>query len=247
LAENWIDGSHDFQAYSVNLSDNLLYKGVADTSSDPDPFIGSFPLAGLTIHYQFSKLYLGHHIFRGLQSDPIPPHFLSVATVARDAAIAIFTMVVENENFKQHIVGMPAYFHIMISFAGQFLLEVCVKYRDQLSANVDQDFRIVSAALAVFARLPVLPQHSIARVTSGLMRKLNECTASLGMDGLLTESPFANLDVPMMTNGNGHTQSDQSMISAFDVEMGNGSLLDDLLYADFNDLGLPDPNFGFIS
>ncbi|KXT17288.1 hypothetical protein AC579_516 [Pseudocercospora musae] len=209
---------------------------------EPDDHIGSFPLAGLTIHWQFAKLYLGHHVFRGIESDPIPTYFLSAAITARDAAVTIFTMIAEDDSFRNHILGMPAYFHVMISFAGHFLQGICVKYSQQLGINVEEDFRRISAALAVFARTPALPSHPITRMTAGLMRKLNECTTALGMDSVLTESPFANPELATVRdyasniNGNVH--------GPFDLQAANG-LPDDFLYADFSDLTFPDTQFTY--
>lgn len=162
--------------------------------TEPDPQIGAFPLAGLTMHHQFGKLYLGSHVFRGLGNDPLPLHFLAPASSAHEAATTIFTMIVENGAFCANLIGMPHYFHIMISFAGHFLLDVCTKYREQLDLNLEEDFRRVSAALALFTRLDVLPQHPLSRVTTGLMRRLSECTVTLGIDSVLTGSPFGALD-----------------------------------------------------
>ncbi|KAF2164285.1 hypothetical protein M409DRAFT_25165 [Zasmidium cellare ATCC 36951] len=213
-------------------------------SFEPDQYIGSFPLAGLTMHFQFSKLYLGHHVFRGLKTDPIPPYFLQAATTAREAALTIFSIILDNQSFRAHIVGMPAYFHIMISFAGHFLLELCLKYQEQLNVIVEEDFRLVSAALAVFARTPVMSHHPISRVTAGLMRKLNECTAALGMESVLTESPFGNGEYAAARDITGTVTHDPSMNSAFDLHLANG-LPDDLLYAEFGDLAFSNPEFNF--
>lgn len=227
---------------SLNIID--YFPAYSFDTTEPDNYIGSFPLAGLTMHFQFSKLYLGHHVFRGLKTDPIPPHFLPAATSAREAAVTIFSMVMENEAFRSHIVGMPAYFHIMISFAGHVLLEVCLKYREQLNVMVEEDFRLVSAALAVFARTPVMPTHPISRVTAGLMRKLNECTAALGMESVLTESPFGNGEYAAARDFTTKA-GDVPMPSTFDLHLANG-LPDDLLYAEFGDLTFPDSQFGFM-
>lgn len=120
-----------------------------------------------------------------------------------------------------------------------------MKYRDQLSVNVDENLRRVSAALAIFARLPVLPQHSVSRVTSSLMRRLNECTASLGIEGLLTESPFANLNAFTSTSGHGNLEGGNTTTSVFELEMDNGSLPNDFLHADFSDMAFPNHNFDF--
>ncbi|GIZ41883.1 hypothetical protein CKM354_000517200 [Cercospora kikuchii] len=214
---------------------------------EPDKHIGSFPLSGLTLHWQFAKLYLGHHVFRGIENDPIPTHFLTAATTARDAAITIFTMIAEDESFRNHLNGMPIYFHVMISFAGQFLMGICLKYGQQLGIDVEGEFRRISAALAVFARTPALPSHPISRMTAGLTRKLNECAAALGITSILTESPFAqNQDLLASradlaaANANGNNIHS----TVFDLQAANG-LPEDFLYAGFGDMTFPDTQFHY--
>ncbi|PSR75968.1 hypothetical protein BD289DRAFT_338028, partial [Coniella lustricola] len=179
---------------------------------EPDEHIGDFPLAGLTMHYQYARLYLGHHIFQSLNHNHthnnnnidttpiIPVHFLPAAQAARQAALTIFSIIVDNAAFRNNITGMPHYFHVMITFAGHCLLDMITKYRDQLGigestpmtpaggrGGVEDDLNRVTAALALFARSPAAtaPQHPIARALVGLTRKLNECTASLGVDSVL--------------------------------------------------------------
>jgi hypothetical protein len=196
------------------------------------------------MHYQFAKLYLGHHVFRGLKADPIPPHFMPVAEGAREAAVNIFALIQENEAFRSNIIGMPHYFIIMISFAGHFLLEVCMKYREQLDVVVEDDFRRVSSAVALFARTPTMPQHPITRVTTGLIRKLNEYTISLGMESVLTGSPFANLDWSAAMDTNGIEMNNATLPTSFDIQLAN-ELPDDFFYAGFSDLVLPHSQYQF--
>lgn len=197
------------------------------------------------MHYQFGRLYLGHHIFRGLKADPIPPHFISVAASARDAALTIFALILENEAFRNNIVGMPHYFHIMISFAGHFLLEVCMKYREQLNVIVEEDFQRVSSAVALFARTPAMPQHPISRVTAGLMRKLTEYTASLGMESLISNSPFANPEWAAVRDFSNNLPDGSTLSTSFDLQLTNG-IPDDFLYAGFDDMTMPDSQFPFL-
>lgn len=103
-------------------------------------------------------------------------------------------MVLNNDVFRDSLVGVPHYFHIMISFAGRFLLEVCMERREQLSINVEEDLQRMSAVLALFVRMRTMPSHPLSRVTTGLMRQLAACTTSLGVENVLTGSPFVALE-----------------------------------------------------
>ncbi|KAK1150042.1 hypothetical protein N8T08_003600 [Aspergillus melleus] len=146
----------------------------------PDPHIGEFPRRGLQLHYHFGKLYLGHQVFKGLDGQPIPPSFVAAACMAHDAAVAIFEMLLQEEQqLQQNLVGMPHYFHIMIAFAGHFLLEVTKTYALQLSIIPDHVFGLIRRVLALFRGTPCLAQHPICRMTPGLNRKLLDCIASL--------------------------------------------------------------------
>lgn len=156
------------------------------------------------MHYQYARLYLAHHIFRGLgPGQPVPTHFIPQALAAREAALAVFAIVLEDEAFCANIVGMPVYFHVMISFAGHFLLsEVVMKHREQLGitseGQVDQDLGCVAAVLTLLARSAraVPKQHPIARAVAGLTHRLEECTAALGTGSMLMDSPFQSLHQP---------------------------------------------------
>jgi hypothetical protein len=148
----------------------------------PDPYIGDFPKRGLQLHYHFGKLYLGHQVFKGLNGEIIPPHFLAAASMAHEAAVAIFEMIL-HEGLQQSLIGMPHYFHIMIAFAGHFLLEVTQNYHAQLSIAPSQNFELIQKVLELFQDIPAVQQHPICRMTPGLTRKLRECVGMLQGDG----------------------------------------------------------------
>lgn len=147
----------------------------------PNPQIGGFPAKGLRLHYQFGKLNLGHHIFQGLHGEPVPDLFVSVAIMAHDAATAIFDMILSDKLLQGDLVGIPHYFHIMIAFAGHFLLEVCHKYHVQLSLNLHEDLSLISRVLTLFENIHCHPQHPLRRMTPGLGQKLYECAATLNI------------------------------------------------------------------
>lgn len=147
----------------------------------PNAYIGDFPRKGLELHYQFGKLYLGHHVFKKPQGQPIPAHFLSAATMAHDAAVSIFDMILRQRPIQASLVGVPHYFHIMIAFAGHFLLEVCKNHHEQLCITLADDFALIGRTLTLFQNTPCIAQHPLCRMTPGLSRKLYDCAASFGM------------------------------------------------------------------
>ncbi|GAB1738434.1 hypothetical protein NU219Hw_g3241t1 [Hortaea werneckii] len=220
---------------------------------EADPRIGGFPLAGLKLHHQFGRLYLGHHVLRGLQkTDPIPLHFQQAALTAREAAGTIFSMILDNDALRANIVGMPHYFHIMISFAGHFSLEVCMKFSEQLSVNVHDEFTRISSVLAFFAHTDVVAQHPLARVTTGLMRKLSDCSAALGVEGVLTGSPFSRLEgqyAAARDFGLASTSEAQQpgLLPGTTTPFDWQALPTDFLYTDFADFDFADTQFDFVT
>lgn len=197
------------------------------------------------MHAHYARLYLSHYVFQGLGENPIPLHFLPVALASREAAHNIFSLLLENATFRDNIVGMPHYFHIMLSFAGHFLLELAMKYRDQLAIDAQDDIGRVAAMVALYARTTVMPQHPIARVPVGMTRKLRECATSLGMESILTGSPFQNIDYTNLmpdfgSLGEDGSQGAGTMFASVDTQTVNG-LPDDFLWGDFTDLHLPIP------
>ncbi|ODM15160.1 hypothetical protein SI65_09399 [Aspergillus cristatus] len=145
----------------------------------PDPSLGDFPRRGLQLHYQFGKLYLGHQVFKGLRGEAIPGPFMAAASMAHDAAISIFEMILDEETLQANLVGMPHYFHIMLAFAGHFLLEVTKGYAGQLGIVPDDNFMLIRKVLTLFRGTRCVAMHPICRMTPGLERKLGDCAASL--------------------------------------------------------------------
>ncbi|KAJ6031789.1 hypothetical protein N7540_002521 [Penicillium herquei] len=206
----------------------------------PDPYIGDFPKRGLQLHYHFGKLYLGHQVFKGLNGEALPPHFITAASMAHEAAVAIFEMILHEENIQHSLVGMPHYFHIMIAFAGHFLLEVTRNYHTQLSIPSGQDFELIRKVLELFQATPSVQQHPICRMTPGLTRKLHECVASLQKEGSQMD-----LSLPASTTMMGYQSQnlDEHMHSAPGSFSYPGESLvtpvDDFLLADFGEFTFP--------
>lgn len=204
----------------------------------PDEHIGNFPMAGLQLHYHFGKLYLGHHVLRGRDKEPIPLHFLPAVSTAYTAATKIFDMLLHDTALRDNLIGIPHYFHIMISFAGHFLLQACTAHHEQLSIAADDGFGRVSAVLAQLTKVSVLPQHPLARIVKALVRKISEGTAELGLESALDASPFAGLDGQYaVARDQGKAQNHGPALSSeFDLQL-NQSVQSDFFLPDFGDFG----------
>lgn len=200
-------------------------------------FIGEFPKRGLQLHYQFGKLYLGHQVFKGLHGRPIPPHFLSAATMAHDTAVSIFEMILGEPELQEGLVGMPHYFHVMIAFAGHLLLEICQNYYEQLAIKIQDDFQLINSALNLFRNTQCIPQHPIWRMAPGLNRKLHDCAGSIGVP-----VPSA---VPVGLNA--QAIPGQEALYYPPVPADASQPLDELLFTDFGEFNFPDLTSNFMT
>lgn len=158
-------------------------------------------------------------------------------------------MLLTNAALRDNLLGVPHYFHIMISFAAHFLLEICVKHREQLNIVLEEDLELVRAVLAHLTRISVVPQHPIARVATALMRKLSECTTMLGMEPMLSGSPFGTLEGSLAVArdfGTNMMTGQNELEGSF--AMASEPLFEgDFTFADFGNYDFQDPRFQFFT
>jgi hypothetical protein len=98
--------------------------------------------------------------------------------MAHGAAISIFEFILNDSALSDSLIGVPFYFHVMISFAGHFLLS-CNQYSEQLSIDVDNNISLMDAVIELFKSLPCIAQHPLHKMTAALERKLYESKAVL--------------------------------------------------------------------
>ncbi|KAL4889026.1 hypothetical protein BDV59DRAFT_205607 [Aspergillus ambiguus] len=212
--------------------------------------IGDFPTRGLQLHYQFGKLYLGHQVFKGLHGKPIPTHLLRAAAMAHEAATTTFEMILSKPELQQGLVGMPHYFHIMIAFAGHFLLEVCRNYREQLAFRLEDEFSLINRVLTLFRNTPCIPQHPLSRMTGGLTRKMLDCAAELGIQDVIGRQSDAQLPFTYgMPAGNGPVGADMHLLGQTSLHVvGDVSVqppAEDLFLPDLGEFSFPDLTSNF--
>lgn len=210
--------------------------------------MGKFPPLAFKLHYLFGKLYLGHHVFRGLQGSMIPAAFLTAATVAYYAAVEIFRMILEEDGLLSNLWKVPGYIHIMISFAGHFLLELCIKHRDQLKITVEEDYRMLNAVVSALTSIRLISSHPLSRVANGLRKRLFEFAAQYGKESLIdngTEWPRRQQEDNSATvSASPGDVSQETPGPLFD--MGATGMPNEFFFTDFSDFTFQDTSMDFM-
>ncbi|KHN95539.1 uncharacterized protein MAM_06596 [Metarhizium album ARSEF 1941] len=209
----------------------------------PGPEMGKFPPLAFRLHYLFGKLYLGHHVFRGLRGGSIPAALLTAARMAYDAAVAIFRMILDADGLLGNLWRVPGYIHIMISFAGHLLLELCIKHRDQLKISVEDDYRMLSAVVSALAEMRLTCAHPLRRVANGLQKRLFEFAAQYGQESLVDKGadwPHKHArDAAMAAPASpGRASQEPPPEPLFD--MGATGMPNDFFFTDFSDFTFQD-------
>lgn len=99
--------------------------------------------------------------------------------MAYNASNSIFELVLEDSVLKNSLVGIPFYFHVMMSFAGQFMLS-CSPYSGQLCLEVKTNLALMSKAIAMFKSIACISSHPLRKMTAALESRLDDCKALLG-------------------------------------------------------------------
>ncbi|KAJ3539905.1 hypothetical protein NM208_g5293 [Fusarium decemcellulare] len=130
---------------------------------------GTFPRKGALFHFQFAKLYLFSHIFRGLGDSEIPMAFIDAAHGATTAATSIINMIITEPDVRVALVGLPCYLQSMIGFACMFLAKLNTIHGDKMiERRVVID--LISRLIEVYRMTPVGKWHLVHLLPKGLDR-----------------------------------------------------------------------------
>lgn len=153
-----------------------------------DEHLGNYPLKGNGLHYNFAKLYLCAHAFRGLLNAQASqrefPHGLEeFGAKAIAAADAILRLLVSDAEIQSYLHGLPTYFDTMIAFAVVFLLKAFSK--------VPKGLRLVRAET-----LDLLKQvsHVLAQVTAGIRPEHILCSISRSVKNLVEKAATTDFE-----------------------------------------------------
>jgi hypothetical protein len=156
--------------------------------------LGNFPAQAVTLHYHFAKFYLCSHVYRGLRTEEADGVTLSreledVAEGAISAAFSILQSLLDSEDLRVGLVGVPHYFHTMYTFAAVFLLKIATRYTEHVTVDASSVFETVYKIVHLFESSPCARQHLVHRISRGLKEMLAGCR-QLVESGVETSKPW---------------------------------------------------------
>ena len=170
ISQSWTAGILSGAIEWVGNGQTLEVRGL--TLAERNPYVAWFPRDGAILHYHFARLNLCSYILRGLSAESISS--LSVqakefAELAISSATAVIELVLDREDLRNALVGMPVYFHGMITFAAVFLIKT-TKMNVFSPNNVDAPriVALVQRCVEVFQAQSAAGQHMIYHLGRGL-------------------------------------------------------------------------------
>ncbi|KAF4994470.1 hypothetical protein FDECE_13119 [Fusarium decemcellulare] len=134
--------------------------------------VGWFPRDGAILHYHFARLHLCSYIFRGmsLESSNTASHQVrEYASVAVASATAVLELVLERDDLRMALVGMPLYFHGMITFAAVFLVKAARNNFWGLTAiDAPKVLELVQSCVRELRSHSAARQHLVYHLSIGL-------------------------------------------------------------------------------
>ncbi|EED14042.1 fungal specific transcription factor, putative [Talaromyces stipitatus ATCC 10500] len=96
-----------------------------------NPYLGDYPFKAVNLNYNFSRLTLNSTALRtyhcATSTRPLSAARKKHAEVAINSAIATLTVVLDEPEVQESLVGTQLFLHSMITFAAVFLLKIAVK------------------------------------------------------------------------------------------------------------------------
>ncbi|PCH07839.1 Transcription factor [Penicillium occitanis (nom. inval.)] len=165
--------------YSIEL--DIWYADWNETFR-PNRNVGNYPQKGVGMHWNFAKLYLCSHAFRGVstaqeKSQPLPSELEEIANTGVLSAMSILNVIVSDHEMRSFLHGLPLYFDTMIAFAVVFLLRVATKYANTIRIDTDKILLLVSQIVAALNEIThyMHPQHLLVAIAEGLQKLLCKC------------------------------------------------------------------------
>ncbi|KAK8106306.1 Transcriptional activator of proteases prtT [Apiospora kogelbergensis] len=150
----------------------------------PNAHVGNYPRKGVGLQYNFAKLYLCSHAFRGVNTDEftnrppeVAPDLEEMTNSAVLAASAIVRAVVSDPEIQGFLDGLPIYFDTMIAFAAVFLLKVSTKYGSMVQINLQGIRHLLRRLLTTLKKVTssMHSRHLLVGITAGIESLLHRC------------------------------------------------------------------------
>lgn len=144
--------------------------------------VGNYPAKGVGFHFQFAKLYLCSHAFRGVPAAEnaaqyFTPELEEIANTGVLSAMSILRVIASDDEFRSFLNGLPLYFDTMLAFAVVFLLKVATKYATVIRIDTTKIFSLVTQTVAALREITqtMHRQHILVVIAEGLEKLLSIC------------------------------------------------------------------------
>ncbi|KAK8127527.1 Transcriptional activator of proteases prtT [Apiospora sp. TS-2023a] len=150
----------------------------------PNAHVGNYPRKGVGLQYNFAKLYLCSHVFRGVSTAGFTSHAPEVAMdleeIANSAVLAASTIlrtVVSDTEIQGFLDGLPTYFDTMIAFAAVFLIKVSTKYSSVVQVDLQKIKHLLRSVLVTLKNVTsnMHTRHLLVSITAGIENLLCRC------------------------------------------------------------------------
>ncbi|KKK12145.1 hypothetical protein AOCH_000689, partial [Aspergillus ochraceoroseus] len=144
--------------------------------SADSPYVRTYPSKGVVLHYHFAKFQLNSLSLRALSPTNTPVFSMDrkeSANIAISSAMACLNMVLEEQDIRDAIVGVPIFTHTMVTFSAVFLLKVAVNWNSAyLSLDRRQVRGLVERVIALLTCVSAGERHLTRHIARGLSKML---------------------------------------------------------------------------
>jgi hypothetical protein len=141
-----------------------------------NPYIGTYPSKGVSLHYFYARLQLNSLSLRGLKQDydNLSTSRRELASIATSSAVMILRMTLEEPDITGAIVGVHLYLHTMITYATMFLLKVQQRWGGaQIGIDLMQIRDLVGRVINLLQEAKASQRHLAHHIAIGLSKMLD--------------------------------------------------------------------------
>ncbi|KKK24964.1 hypothetical protein ARAM_003299 [Aspergillus rambellii] len=154
--------------------------------SADSPYVRTYPSKGVVLHYHFAKFQLNSLSLRALSPTNTPVFSMDrkeSANIAISSAMACLNMVLEEQDIRDAIVGVPIFTHTMVTFSAVFLLKVAVNWNSAyLSLDRRQVRGLVERVIALLTCVSAGERHLTRHIARGLSKMLERLDSGMAGD-----------------------------------------------------------------
>lgn len=135
-------------------------------------------------------------------SPPVSPQVAEFASVAVSSAFGVLEIVLERDDMRTALVGMPLYFHGMITFAAVFLIKA-TRNNFQGLATIDTQkvFDLVERCVAEMRSQSAARQHLVYHLSDGLDAMMSTAKKEISdLQGALMDVSHRTMDSMFVMN-----------------------------------------------